>query len=79
MHKILLAIVLAVLVGSLHAQERVTDYVDPMIGSYGWGNVGVGPSCPLGMAKPSPDCTDVHGPGWQEMPERVDGFAQMHV
>ena len=79
MHKILLAIVLAVLVGSLHAQERVTDYVDPMIGSYGWGNVGVGPSCPLGMAKPSPDCTDGHGPGWQEMPERVDGFAQMHV
>lgn len=63
----------------LVAQERVTDYVDPMIGSYGFGNVGVGPTCPFGMAKPSPDCGDGHGPGWQEMPERVDGFAQMHV
>lgn len=60
-------------------QKRITDYIDPMIGSYGAGNVGVGPTCPFGMAKPSPDCGDSHGPGWQEMPERVDGFAQMHV
>lgn len=65
---------------ALSAQPvKVVEYVDPMIGSYGLGNVGVGPSCPLGMAKPSPDCNDNNGPGWQEMPERVDGFAQMHV
>ena len=60
-------------------QERFVDYVDPYIGSIGWGNVGVGPTCPFGMVKPAPACTDGHGPGWEEMPERVDGFAQMYV
>ena len=64
---------------SLYAQERLTDYIDPSIGSIGWGNVGVGPTRPFGMVKPAPACTDGHGPGWQEMPERVDGFAQMYV
>ena len=63
----------------MYAQERLTDYIDPSIGSIGWGNVGVGPTCPFGMVKPAPACTDGHGPGWQEMPERVDGFAQMYV
>ena len=44
-------------------QERFVDYVDPYIGSIGWGNVGVGPTCPFGMVKPAPACTDGHGPG----------------
>ena len=77
--KRLLSLMIALIPVVLSAQDRPVDYVDPMIGSYGWGNVGVGPTTPFGMAKPSPDCTDGHGPGWQEMPERVDGFAQMHV
>ena len=57
----------------------VTDYVDPLIGSEGLGRVFVGPACPFGMVKPSPDCTTAPNSGWLPMPERVDGFAQTHV
>ena len=57
----------------------VTDYVDPRIGSEGLGRVFVGPSCPFGMVKPSPDCTTAPNSGWLPMPERVDGFSQVHV
>lgn len=58
---------------------RLTDYVDPRIGSEGLGRVFIGPSCPYGMVKPSPDCTPHPNSGWLPMPERVDGFAQVHV
>lgn len=58
---------------------RLTDYVDPRIGSEGLGRVFIGPSCPYGMVKPSPDCTPSPNSGWLPMPERVDGFAQVHV
>lgn len=57
----------------------VTDYVDPRIGSEGLGRTVVAPSCPFGMVKPSPDCTPSPNSGWLPMPERVDGFAQVHV
>ena len=57
----------------------VTDFVDPRIGSEGLGRVFIGPSCPFGMVKPSPDCTTAPNSGWLPMPERVDGFAQTHV
>lgn len=55
------------------------QYVDPRIGSEGLGRVFIGPSCPYGMVKPSPDCTPSPNSGWLPMPERVDGFAQVHV
>lgn len=57
----------------------LSHYVDPRIGSEGLGRVFVGPSCPFGMVKPSPDCTPSPNSGWLPMPERVDGFAQVHV
>ena len=57
----------------------VTEYVDPRIGSEGLGRVFIGPSCPFGMVKPSPDCTTSPNSGWLPMPARVDGFAQTHV
>lgn len=60
-------------------QARVTDYIDPRIGSEGLGRVYIGPCHPYGMAKPSPDCTPSPNSGWLPMPERVDGFAQVHV
>ena len=63
----------------LSCARPVTDYVDPLIGSEGLGRVFVGPSCPFGMVKPSPDCTTAPNSGWLPMPERVDGFAQTHV
>lgn len=60
-------------------EKPLTDYVDPRIGSEGLGRVFIGPSCPFGMVKPSPDCTPSPNSGWLPMPERVDGFAQVHV
>ena len=59
--------------------ERLTDYVDPRIGSQGLGRVFIGPCTPFGMVRPSPDCTPSPNSGWLPMPERVDGFAQVHV
>lgn len=61
------------------AEGRLTDYVDPRIGSEGLGRVFIGPCTPFGMVRPSPDCTPSPNSGWQPMPERVDGFAQVHV
>lgn len=57
----------------------LSRYVDPRIGSEGLGRVFIGPSCPFGMVKPSPDCTPSPNSGWLPMPVRVDGFAQVHV
>lgn len=76
----ILSVILLATVGctSLGA-ERLTDYVDPRIGSEGLGRVFVGPSHPYGMVKPSPDCTPSPNSGWLPMPERVDGFSQVHV
>lgn len=58
---------------------RLTDYVDPRIGSEGLGRVFIGPSCPFGMVKPSPDCTPSPNSGWLPSPVQVNGFAQVHV
>ena len=63
------------------AQEVASlfNYVDPKIGSTGLGRTFIGPSCPYGMVKPSPDCTCKNNSGWAPMPEQVDGFSQVHV
>lgn len=62
------------------AQEAgLSRYADPRIGSEGLGRVFIGPSCPYGMVKPSPDCTVKPNSGWLPMPEQVNGFAQVHV
>ena len=58
---------------------RLTDYVDPKIGSEGLGRVFIGPSMPFGMVKPSPDCTVSPNSAWLPMPVQVNGFAQVHV
>ena len=60
-------------------QENYGQYVDPMIGSEGLGRVFIGPSCPFGMVKPSPDCTSRPNSGWLPMPTEVTGFSQVHV
>ena len=54
-------------------------YVDPRIGSEGLGRTFIGPCCPFGMVKPSPDCTVSPNSGWLPMPEQVNGFSQTHV
>ncbi|TDW44641.1 putative alpha-1,2-mannosidase [Flavobacterium sp. 270] len=62
-----------------NAQQKVYNYVDPMIGSEGVGRVFIGPSCPYGMVKPSPDCTVSPNSGWLPLPKEVTGFSQVHV
>ncbi len=64
---------------SLAQETTLTHYVDPRIGSEGLGRVFIGPSCPFGMVKPSPDCTPAPNSGWLPMPVQVNGFAQVHV
>lgn len=65
---------------SLFAQKAgLHNYVDPRIGSEGLGRVFIGPSCPFGMVKPSPDCTASSNSGWLPMPKQVNGFSQVHV
>lgn len=59
--------------------QKVTEYVDPRIGSEELGRVCIAPCCPYGMVKPSPDCTVEPNAGWLPMPEQIDGFAQVHV
>ncbi|HWZ14740.1 MAG TPA: hypothetical protein VNW95_05830 [Mucilaginibacter sp.] len=65
----------------ISAQSKYYNYVDPMIGSKGEGNVFVGPCLPFGMIKPGPDC----GKGQSnsgylpDMNEPVIGFSQVHV
>ena len=71
---LILLLLWPVLVAAQH-----TEYVDPRIGSEGLGRVFIGPTWPFGMVKPSPDCTPAPNSGWLPMPERVDGFAQVHV
>lgn len=62
-----------------NAQTKLHQYVDPMIGSEGVGRVFIGPSCPYGMVKPSPDCTVSPNSGWLPLPKEVTGFSQVHV
>ncbi|HEX9153085.1 MAG TPA: glycoside hydrolase domain-containing protein, partial [Flavobacterium sp.] len=61
------------------AQKELVNQVDPMIGSEGDGRVFIGPSCPYGMVKPSPDCTANPNSGWLPLPKVVTGFSQVHV
>ena len=76
--KLITLSVLLLFSANTFAQDtRLTDYVDPRIGSEGLGRVFIGPSCPYGMVKPSPDCTPRPNSGWLPMPEQVDGFSQV--
>lgn len=61
------------------AQEKHYTSVDPLIGSEGLGRVFIGPSCPFGMVKPSPDCGTGPNSGWLPEPVAVTGFSQLHV
>ena len=76
---LILSYFLFLILSFLSAQPKPIDYVDPRIGSEGEGRVFVGPSCPYGMVKPSPDCTSLNNSGWAAMPTQVDGFSQTHV
>ena len=71
--KTLLSIALALTLTNAASAEEfpLTKYVDLRIGSEGLGRVFIGPTCPFGMVKPSPDCTPAPNNGWDPMPTRV--------
>lgn len=70
--------IIFLLMAQISYAQNVTQYVDPSIGSEGVGRVFIGPSCPYGMVKPSPSSVSSNS-GWLAMPEKVNGFAQVHV
>jgi predicted alpha-1,2-mannosidase len=56
------------------------NFVDPLIGSSGDGNVFIGPSCPFGMVKPGPDCNKAANSGYSpDIARTIYGFSQVHV
>jgi predicted alpha-1,2-mannosidase len=74
------AIAVFVFLQSITAQSQYHQFVDPLIGSEGLGNVFIGPSCPYGMVKPGPDCDKAANSGYSpDMKKPVYGFSQIHV
>ncbi len=62
------------------AQAQLHQFVDPLIGSEGLGNVFIGPSCPYGMVKPGPDNDVSSNSGYSSDPAKpIYGFSQVHV
>ena len=77
MHHLLFAA--AMILAAASCSNDVLSYVNPAIGTQGMGNIVIGPCRPFSMVRPSPDCTTSSNSGYRPMPERVDGFAQVHV
>lgn len=77
--KVLAVLLIGFVLMTYGGETGHVDYIDPKIGSEGLGRVFIGPCTPFGMVRPSPDCTPSPNSGWLPMPERVDGFAQVHV
>jgi predicted alpha-1,2-mannosidase len=74
-------LLLFVLPGAL-AHGQYAQYVDPLLGVAGGGNVFPGPVIPFGMIKPGPDMTAETGhdanAGWNTDGD-IRGFSQTHV
>jgi predicted alpha-1,2-mannosidase len=79
---VLALVVLAALVppAAAGAGEHLTDYVDPMIGTFGAGFVFPGPAAPFGMVQPSPDTDGYFAyTGYQYGDAAIRGFSHVHV
>ncbi|ESQ77123.1 GH92 family glycosyl hydrolase [Asticcacaulis sp. AC402] len=80
---------LATLAGAVSAQipgrdrrDRLTDYVNPFIGTEGTGHCFPGPSMPFGMVQPGPDNADSgwdYTSGYQYSAPNILGFSQTHI
>ena len=64
------------------AHAQFAQYVDPLLGAAGGGNVFPGPAIPFGMIKPGPDMENGEGhdpnAGWDAEGD-IRGFSQTHV
>ncbi|MEO6521971.1 MAG: GH92 family glycosyl hydrolase [Mucilaginibacter sp.] len=65
---------------TVKGRAQYHQYIDPLIGSEGSGNVFIGPSCPYGMVKPGPDCNKAANNGYSPDKDKpIYGFSQIHV
>lgn len=75
-----LVVAILLMVQPILLQAQYHQFVDPLIGSEGDGNVFIGPSCPFGMVKPGPDCSVNSNSGYSpDLSKPIYGFSQVHV
>lgn len=75
------SLVLGALVATGAQAQRVTDWVDPFIGTQGTGHVTPGATVPFGMVFPAPDNADrgwSYSAGYQFRDRRILGFSNTH-
>ncbi len=73
-------IVFCLLLSAVNVVAQHHQFVDPLIGAEGDGNVFVGPSRPYGMIKPGPDVNKYANSGYtHDMTKPLYGFSQVHV
>ncbi len=73
-------IVFCLLFSAFNCVAQHHQFVDPLIGAEGDGNVFIGPSCPYGMIKPGPDVNKNANSGYTpDMTKPLYGFSQVHV
>ena len=77
-HPLIAGLALCLAALSCTQERNLTRYIDPAIGTGRGGHVVVGPCCPFGMVKPSPDVQGCN-PGWGPLDRPVSGFSQLHV
>lgn len=68
--------------GGTADKGKITDLVDPFIGTDGTGHVFPGASVPFGMVAPSPDNADrgwSYSSGYQYRAPRILGFSNTHI
>ena len=73
-------IAFSLLLSAFNCVAQHHQFVDPLIGAEGDGNVFIGPSCPYGMIKPGPDINKNANSGYTpDMTKPLYGFSQVHV
>lgn len=79
---LLAALPFGVAVQPVSAETRLSDYVQPLVGTQGEGNTFPGPSAPFGMIQISPD-TDTHNwataSGYEYSDPTIQGFSLTHL
>jgi predicted alpha-1,2-mannosidase len=71
---------LSVLTSTYAAKEKDNiDYVDPFIGTSGYGNVFIGATLPFGFTQVGPDTGVGSGASGYKITKNINGFSQQHI
>ncbi|MCB0283092.1 MAG: GH92 family glycosyl hydrolase [Calditrichaeota bacterium] len=80
--KLLVIILMLISSGCVQTSKKLTDYVDPFIGTSGHGHTFPGPTMPFGMLQLSPD-TGIEGwdwcSGYHSSDNSIMGFSHTHL